>query len=196
LPPERETEKLIGTTDFTDFTDDIAVSVNIGTKAKPVGLTCWSASPAAQQRRPTTGCPNVVVICYKWDSVVARFQFENQIQRKGATKKERGPQSGTGVSPVCFGNSNRRPLCWNTQARRLCHYLAGLCSAGFQTCCIADFQVGRTPAVVPSAGLETRDTADLEVCATGVAAPPRGVFTIISFPALLHNKLNTRLEAG
>jgi hypothetical protein len=41
-----------------------AVSVNIGTKAKPVGLTCWSASPAAQQRRPTTRCPNVVVICY------------------------------------------------------------------------------------------------------------------------------------
>ena len=70
---------------------------------------------------------------------------------------------------------------------------AGLCSAGFQTCCIADFQVGRTPAVVQSAGLETRDTADLsvsaslrrdragakgeggEVCATGVAATPRCV---------------------
>jgi hypothetical protein len=50
---------------------------------------------------------------------------------------------------------------------------AGLCSAGFQTCCIADFQVGRTPAIMQSAGLETRDTADLEVCATGVAAPPR-----------------------
>jgi hypothetical protein len=50
---------------------------------------------------------------------------------------------------------------------------AGICSAGFQTCCIADFQVGRTPAVVQSAGLETRDTADLEVCATGVAATPR-----------------------
>ena len=43
---------------------NIAVSVNIGTKAKPVGLTCWSASSAAQQRRPTTRCPNVVVICY------------------------------------------------------------------------------------------------------------------------------------
>jgi hypothetical protein len=50
---------------------------------------------------------------------------------------------------------------------------ASLCSAGFQTCCIADFQVGRVPVVVPSAGLETRDTADLEVCATGVAATPR-----------------------
>jgi hypothetical protein len=47
---------------------------------------------------------------------------------------------------------------------------AGLCSAGFLTCCIADFPVGRTLAVVQSAGLETRDTADLEVCATGVAA--------------------------
>jgi hypothetical protein len=38
------------------------------------------------------------------------------------------------------------------------------CSAGFQTCCIADFQVGRTRDA--AAGLETRDTADLEVCAT------------------------------
>jgi hypothetical protein len=52
---------------------------------------------------------------------------------------------------------------------------ASLCSAGFQTCCIADFQVGRTSAIVQSAGLETRDTADLEVCATGVAASPRCV---------------------
>jgi hypothetical protein len=36
--------------------------------------------------------------------------------------------------------------------------------AGFQTCCIADFQVGL--AALRPAGLETRDTADLEVCAT------------------------------
>ena len=42
----------------------IVVSINIGTNAKPVGLTCWSANPAAQQRRPTTKCTNVVVICY------------------------------------------------------------------------------------------------------------------------------------
>jgi hypothetical protein len=42
--------------------------------------------------------------------------------------------------------------------------LPSLRSAGFQTCCIADFQVG-FPALRP-AGLETRDTADLEVCAT------------------------------
>ena len=52
-------------------------------------------------------------------------------------------------------------------------------SAGFQTCCIADFQIGSAAGfraraisqasrvVGPSAGLETRDTADLEVCATG-----------------------------
>jgi hypothetical protein len=33
--------------------------------------------------------------------------------------------------------------------------------AGFQTCCIADFQVGL--AALRPAGLETRDTADLEV---------------------------------
>src|ERR1700733_5174147 len=37
-------------------------------------------------------------------------------------------------------------------------------SAGFQTCCVADFQVGT--ATLRPAGLETRDTADLEVCAT------------------------------
>ena len=73
---------------------------------------------------------------------------------------------------------------------------ASLCSAGFQTCCIADCQVGRTSAMVPSAGLETRDTADLsvsaslrrdraeaggeggEVCATGVAASPLCVFAL------------------
>ena len=39
-------------------------------------------------------------------------------------------------------------------------------SAGFQTCCIADFQVGGAVELVRRAGLETRDTADLEVCAT------------------------------
>ena len=39
-----------------------------------------------------------------------------------------------------------------------------LCSAGFQTCRVADFQVGS--AAVRPAGLETRGTADLEVCAT------------------------------
>jgi hypothetical protein len=33
--------------------------------AKQVGLTCWSANPAAQQRRPTTEFSDVVVICYK-----------------------------------------------------------------------------------------------------------------------------------
>jgi len=37
-------------------------------------------------------------------------------------------------------------------------------SAGFQTCRIADFQVGS--AALRPAGLETRGTADLEVCAT------------------------------
>jgi hypothetical protein len=43
-------------------------------------------------------------------------------------------------------------------------------SAGFQTCCIADFQVGKVLENARPAGLETRDTADLEVCAT-VAVP-------------------------
>ena len=43
-------------------------------------------------------------------------------------------------------------------------------SAGFQTCRVADFQVGRANDVAWSAGLETRDTADLEIGAT-VAVP-------------------------
>ena len=46
-------------------------------------------------------------------------------------------------------------------------------SAGFQTCCIADFQVGNTVEFGWPADLEIRDTADLEVCATLVAASPR-----------------------
>jgi len=36
-------------------------------------------------------------------------------------------------------------------------------SAGFQTCCIADFQVGRVLENARPTGLETRDSADLEV---------------------------------
>src|ERR1044071_4763623 len=47
------------------------------------------------------------------------------------------------------------------------------CSAGFQTCCVADFQVGRAVEFGWAADLEIRDTADLEVCATLVAAVPR-----------------------
>jgi len=39
-------------------------------------------------------------------------------------------------------------------------------SAGFQTCCIADFQVGSAAPFGWLADLEIRDTADLEVCAT------------------------------
>jgi hypothetical protein len=52
-------------------------------------------------------------------------------------------------------------------------------SAGFQTCRVADFQIGGASEVVRSAGLETgletRDTADLEVCAT-LAVPNPFVF--------------------
>src|SRR2546430_7985491 len=47
------------------------------------------------------------------------------------------------------------------------------CSAGFQTCCIADFQIGGACDGARLAGLETHDTADLEVCATSVAAVGR-----------------------
>jgi hypothetical protein len=39
-------------------------------------------------------------------------------------------------------------------------------SAGFQTCRIADFQVGKALGITQLAGLETRATADLDVCAT------------------------------
>jgi len=47
-----------------------------------------------------------------------------------------------------------------------------VCNAGFQTCRIADFQVGSVAWRL--AGLETRATADLEVCATvkTVFTPP------------------------
>jgi len=41
---------------------------------------------------------------------------------------------------------------------------AAVRSAGFQTCRMADFQVGKALGITPFAGLETRDTADLEVC--------------------------------
>ncbi|MBI3851713.1 MAG: hypothetical protein HY298_15775 [Verrucomicrobia bacterium] len=37
-------------------------------------------------------------------------------------------------------------------------------SAGFQTCCIADFQIGAQAVFVRPAGLKTRGTADLELC--------------------------------
>jgi hypothetical protein len=50
-------------------------------------------------------------------------------------------------------------------------------SAGFPTCCIADFQIGSASKRRGVPGLETRDTADLEVCAAGsrmkyLAKPP------------------------
>src|SRR5208283_2531277 len=44
-------------------------------------------------------------------------------------------------------------------------------SAGFQTCRIADFQIGCSCNVLRGAGLETGDTADSEVCATVLINP-------------------------
>jgi hypothetical protein len=44
--------------------------------------------------------------------------------------------------------------------------------AGFQTCRIADFQVGKALEITRFAGFETRDTADLEVCATKSSRAP------------------------
>jgi hypothetical protein len=52
-------------------------------------------------------------------------------------------------------------------------------SAGFQTCCAADFQVGI--AEVWPAGLETRGTADLEVCATLFRTFQHGLVTFSQF---------------
>ena len=54
------------------------------------------------------------------------------------------------------------------------------CSAGFPTCCDADFQIGSWWNAAEGAGLEARDTADLEVCATSRAfsewrPPPTGI---------------------
>ena len=39
---------------------------------------------------------------------------------------------------------------------------------GFETCCVADFQIGRAWWFGSGAGLETGDTADLEVCASAL----------------------------
>src|SRR5437016_11162174 len=55
------------------------------------------------------------------------------------------------------------------RSRKLGDEATPCCSAGFQTCRVADFQIGGRVNGVRSAGLETRDTADLEVCATPIA---------------------------
>src|SRR5439155_1548859 len=61
--------------------------------------------------------------------------------------------------------------------------------AGFQTCCIADFQIGGACDTARFAGLETHDTADLEVCATSVVAWPRlrSFVVELQFSGLLAN---------
>jgi len=50
----------------------MAVSINIGTNAQSVGLTCGSANTSARQRRPTNQCVKVVVICYSASEMPAR----------------------------------------------------------------------------------------------------------------------------
>jgi hypothetical protein len=42
-------------------------------------------------------------------------------------------------------------------------------SAGFQTCRVADFPIGKSCNPAVAAGLEARDTAELKVCATSQA---------------------------
>ena len=65
-------------------------------------------------------------------------------------------------------------------------------SAGFPTCCITDFQVGRAREVSRPAGRETCDTADLEVCATVVvstcAQPPAPARRNLVFENELENR--------
>jgi len=80
-----------------------------------------------------------------------------------------GPPSSAGAVARRHGSRRHRvsthavwkivPRCfqWNWPSR----------SAGFQTCCVADFQIGSTGFTVRPAGWEARDTADLAVCATG-----------------------------
>jgi hypothetical protein len=61
----------------------------------------------------------------------------------------------------------------------------GQCSAGFKTCCIADFQIGRVRESAQLAGLETRGTAELEVCATLAAASSLPVRSWLKIAALI-----------
>ena len=61
-------------------------------------------------------------------------------------------------------NSSMTHLCFTSSRANPRARAAG--SAGSQTRCIADFQVGRAVELARLGGLETRDTADLEVCAT------------------------------
>jgi hypothetical protein len=76
-------------------------------------------------------------------------------------------------------------------------------SAGFQTCCIADFQIGSAPkcqrplGLSKFADLEIRDTADLEVGATGVVCGCVGRGRIMFFPCTQrHSSLQTVPEAA
>ena len=63
-------------------------------------------------------------------------------------------------------------------------------TAGFQTCCVADFQVVMTSASL--AGWETSDTADLEVCVTFAIAPSA---TTVSTVCPAHCALTIRSRA-
>ena len=89
-----------------------------------------------------------------------------------------------GLTALCAEtpNSNSRADCKSGESGNL---FAGVTaapaaqsrSAGFQTCCIADFQIGWALDVLRRAGLETGDTADLEVCATVLRQTPSSQIT-------------------
>ena len=103
------------------------------------------------------------------------------------------PHRSAALTPLHPSNADRCRIAPSAVELRTVKPPARFRSAGFQTCCIADFQVGGASwqqeaagAFGRPAGLETRDTADLavcatqtpdsEVCATSVAPARRWVF--------------------
>jgi len=104
----------------------------------------------------------------------AARQGELQERRRAADAKEVGVGNPAEETYCC----PNRPTLWRPPpARQLDkhHWWHGwahldtatigrdapVCSAGFQTRCVADFQVGRAPAIAPPAGLESRDTVPI-----------------------------------
>src|SRR5881628_3612364 len=54
------------------------------------------------------------------------------------------------------------------------------CSAGFQTCCLADFQIRKRPDKGRSADWEVGDTAGLETCVTSSYLRPPALSSVCS----------------
>jgi hypothetical protein len=88
--------------------------------------------------------------------------------KRGSDISRVGADCSAGLQTCRFAGS---PACRSFEPRNAPEDFRG---AGFQTCGIADFQVGGAWTGSWLAGLETRDTADLEVCATVPLHRPRG----------------------